>query len=258
MSHKHPTIAPDVARFEWLVETLTGLAEGGQEIALRDAEKAEPFLAATALLRLALSYAQAVRTLLRKGEADGTPPLQRAIYELWVEQRYLLQVGSARENAIRLETNALLEILEFARARSNYFPPDSIGGAERSLSDLERRFPEVVSAVRAQRGARRLHWSGVSRSQMERAVMPNPDLYKMLSWEAHAVLSPLRDRTIEIDDKSAHFRFEPRDTPIAEPEPIAYLVGGILFFIWNEWAEYFGGPKVEVPSEYQGEGSGSA
>jgi len=71
----------------------------------------------------------------------------------------------------------------------------------------------------------------------------------MLSLEAHAVLSPIRD--VEFINKGSIYTlwFEPQNTPTVDPEFVSWVVGGILYNMWNRYAEFFGLPIIELLAE---------
>jgi hypothetical protein len=210
-------------------------------------------LVATGLVERAVSYSSAVLKLINNDLTNGTAPLQRAIYELWVEHIYLLTVGEPWINAVKAQINATFEALEFAEARQENFPSDDLDKIRRNIASWSEEYPDIVKEVCAQRQKRRFHWSGVSRSQLERRVMPAPDIYQMLSWEAHAVLSSIRDVEFTRKGSAYTLRFEPQNTITVDPETVSYIVGGILFHMWNRHAEFFGLPIIELPAENQDE-----
>ena len=83
----------EVDRFEWLIDTLLLRTEQIEVVTLPDPNNIEVMLVATGLVERALSYSSAIRTLINNNQTAETQPLQRAIYELWVENTYLLTVG---------------------------------------------------------------------------------------------------------------------------------------------------------------------
>jgi len=151
--------------------------------------------------------------------------------------------------SVKAQINATIEVLEFAEARLESFSSDGLDGIRRNIAFWSEEYPDIVKEIRTQRKKRRFHWSGVSRSQMERTVMPAPDVYQMLSLEAHAVLSPIRD--VEFINKGSIYTlwFEPQNTPTVDPEFVSWVVGGILYNMWNRYAEFFGLPIIELLAE---------
>ncbi|MFZ5450884.1 MAG: DUF5677 domain-containing protein [Thermodesulfobacteriota bacterium] len=237
----------EIDRFEWLIDTLLLKAKQVDVSRLTDPNNIEVMLVATGLVERALSYSSAIRTLIINNQTADSQPLQRAIYELWIEHKYLLSVGEPLINAIKAQINANFEAIEFAEARPESFSSDRLDGIKRNIDFWSIEHPNIIKEIRDQRKKRRFHWSGVSRSQMERAVMPAPEVYQMLSWEAHAVLSPIRDVEFFKGDSEYRLWFEPRNTPTVNPEWVSYFAGGILYYMWNSYAEFFGLPSIELP-----------
>ena len=237
-------------RFDWLVEHLTELSSG-LKASQKSVDNLEALVVATSFVRLGLSYAKGINTLLRLEQAEATPPLHRALYELWVELSFLLRAGEVEENAAKFSINATLELEDFIEERKRYFTEEAIVGIRRTIASHEMSHPEVVALIREQRQRRRYHWSGMSRSRMERQVAGyDTQIYKVMSWEAHVVLSPIRDLEILVkDESSATLSFRPQDTPMVNPEFVAHLAGGTLFFMWNEYAKHFDFPQVKIEDE---------
>jgi hypothetical protein len=237
--------SPDRRRFEWLLSEVKRRADD-LHLKIAEAAKLEVFMASTALLRLALTYAESVQVLMRSEELDGTGPLQRAIYELWLDHSYLHRHGDPAENSIRLQVNSHLEILAFARER---LPPNAVELATNVLNKFEHEHPAIVEEVRRQRANRRYHWSGLSWSAIDRELHGSADLYRTLSWEAHAVMAPIRDVDVSGDPANARFAFGPKNVVNLQEKHIANFVGGVVFFMWNEWAKYFGISLIVVPED---------
>lgn len=237
----------EVDRFEWLIDILLRKTRQIEIVRFPDPNNVEVMLVTTGLIERALSFSSAIRTLINNDQTSDSQPLQRAIYELWIEHAYLLTVGEPSVNAVKAQINATFEALEFAETRKENFPSDGLDGIRHNIAFWSKEHPEIVKEVRTQRQKRRFHWSGVSRSQMERAVMPAPDVYQMLSWEAHAVLSSIRDVEFIKEGSTYNLWFEPQITPTVDPEFVSYMVGGILYNMWNRQAEFFGLQIVELP-----------
>lgn len=237
----------EIERFEWLLGTLLLRTKNIEVVSLPDPNNIEVMLVATGLVERALSYSSAIRTLINNDQTAETQPLQRAIYELWVEHKYLLTVGEPSINAIKAQINATFEALEFAEARKESFSSDVLDRIRRNITFWSEEYANILKEVRTQRQKRRFHWSGVSRSQMERKVMPAPDVYQMLSWEAHAVLSSIRDVEFIKKDSTYTLWFEPQNTPTIDSEMVSWFIGGILYYMWNSHAEFFGLPTIDLP-----------
>lgn len=234
-------------RFNWLVEHLTELSSE-LKTSPKSVDELDGLVVTTSFVNLALSYAKGINTLLQLEQAEATPPLHRALYELWVELSFLLRSGDTRENAAKFSINAVLELENFIEERKKYFTEEAIAGIRRTIASYEMSHPEAMALIRGQRQRRQYHWSGMSRSRMERQVAGyETQIYKVMSWEAHVVMSPIRDIEILMrDEGSATLSFQSQDNLMVEPEFVAYSAGGILFFIWNEYAKHFNFPQVKI------------
>jgi hypothetical protein len=237
-------------RFAWLTQHITEVSSTLKS-SRKSVENLESFVVATSFIRLGLSYAKALVTLIKEEQAEATPPLHRSIYELWIELSFLFRSGNPEENAARFSINTVLEMEDFIEQRKSDVGDEAIAGIQRTISSYEVSHPEIMDAIREQRRRRHFHWSGISRSRMEREVAGHDtSIYKVMSWEAHVVLSPMRDLEMVMGEgNSVTLKFEPCNTPMVDPEFIAYSAGGILFFMWNEYAKYFELPLVELRDE---------
>lgn len=240
----------DQHRFAWLVKHITEISSS-LKCSQKYVEKPESLVVVTSFMRVGLSYAKGIVALLQEEQAEATPPLHRSLYEVWVELKFLLRSGDPEENAARFSINTVLEMEDFIEQRKSDVSDSAIAGLQRTISSYEASHPEIMDAIREQRRRRRFHWSGMSRSRMEREVAGHDtSLYKVMSWEAHVVLSPMRDLEIVTEEgNSATLKFKPRNTPMVDPEFIAYSAGGILFFMWNEYAKHFELPLVQLKSD---------
>lgn len=88
----------------------------------------------------------------------------------------------------------------------------------------------AVEEVEGQRLRRRFHWTGKSRSELERELPPGIQYYALLSWIAHGSLGPV---------------FEYRPAITADSREIAGLT---LLLIWNLCAHSAGFPQLSVES----------
>lgn len=234
-------------RFNWLVEHLTELSSE-LKTSPKSVDELHGLVVTTSFVNLGLSYAKGINTLLQLEQAEATPPLHRALYELWVELSFLLRSGDAGENAAKFSINTVLELENFIEEHKKHFTEEAIAGIKRTIAHYEMSHPEAMALIRRQRQRRQYHWSGMSRSRMERQMAGyDTQIYKVMSWEAHVVMSPIRDIEILMKDEcSASFSFQPQNNLMVDPEFVAYSVGGILFFIWNEYAKHFAFPQVKI------------
>ena len=227
-------------RLDWLVGELTSRMGQNLSVSQEGAEELEPLIVCTSLVRLAFSHARAVSFLLREGLVESIAPLERTIYEIWVEFRYFVREGNKIENARRLMINAGLEFSEYAIKARRTLSAEAVRACLRSLRSYKLDFPEIYEAVRLQRKRRKYHWSGLSRSELVKKVATDITFYKGLSWEVHAVLSPIRDLSMPTEDDDDVINFQPVNDLEEQAELQAWTVGGMLYNLWNEYAYCFG------------------
>lgn len=234
-------LTDELARLDWLLGEASHRIERAAEkpLDLRIGEL-EAFIASMSLVRQAFNYGRAVSLLLHEGSGEAVAPLSRAIYEVWVELRYLLNAGSRAENARRLMLNATMEIAAFSIRHRRRFGGKVVRGCIASLRSYKDSFPDVYSIVWSQRRSRRFHWSGLSRSSLEQKVAPGSFAYQTLSWDAHTLLSPIRDVDAKIEGDAISLEFGPAYDHEELVGWHAYNVGGMVFHAWNEFAETFG------------------
>ena len=108
-------------------------------------------------------------------------------------------------------------------------------------------YPEASAEVRTQRGRRKYHWSGISRSEMERTLGGSAFAYQFLSWDAHGTMGPIRDVSFKLSDGMAHFRFGRLETE-SSVKFCAWMNGGVLYYIYNDFARMWGLPAVVPPN----------
>lgn len=239
----------EAARLDGLLWEITKRLDQSLQISLKKKEEAEPLIVCTSLLRLVLSYAQAVNVLLHEKMWEAVVPLERAIYEMWVEFRYIVRIGDRTENSRRLMVNATMEFSEFAIANRRSFP-GGVQGCIDSLRSYKSDYPEIYKTIRQQRGKRRFHWSGLSRSALVKELAPDDVFYQGLSWEVHAVLSPIRDINISSEEEdSTRLDFRPLHDMDEQIEMQAFSVGGMVSNFWNEYATVFGLEQIDIGAE---------
>jgi len=228
-------------KLDWLVGYLKEQGERTLTPTLKSENLAELLIVCTGLVRLAISHAEGINALLKQKMVEPTAPIERALYELWVELRYLLRVGSRVANARSLMINATMEIQELVQDRPEYYPADMRSGVAKALDFYKAENPDLFEVVQDQRRKRRHHWTGLSRSKMEQAIAPGSIVYKSLSWEAHALLYPFRDVANSIVQAGlVHLEFKPLQNPHEQAEQVANTATWMLRDIWNDYAGEFG------------------
>jgi hypothetical protein len=72
-------------------------------------------------------------------------------------------------------------------------------------------------------------------------------VYKILSWDAHAVVGPIRDVSVGVRGDRVTSRFGRREDE-SDIERHAWMSGGVLFYIYNDFARMWGLPAVVPPN----------
>lgn len=188
----------------------------------------------------------AFNRLLHEKLFEAAAPLERSIYELWVEFRYLLRFGSRVNNARKLLISANIELTQFAFAQRDQFGKEAVAGCVQSLRSYKRDYPELYAQIQVQRRQRRFHWSGLTRAKLEQELAPGSIVYKGLSWEAHATLTATRDfQLISRGSDTWTLEFGPLGDLVELASWQAHSVAGMLWHIWNEYAGIFGLDAIE-------------
>jgi hypothetical protein len=240
----------DQERFNLLLKKIRGFVSKSLTPRIEPQEKAYTLLAATSFIRLMTSYAEGINILLKSEEIEAIAPVRRAIYELWLDLRYLLRSQCPEEFAKKIQINTLFELQAWLDTRDKHELASVIESTKHAIKMFSDEFPGLVKEVEQQRATHRFHWSGLSRTAIERKIDPESTLYKVLSWEAHAIMTVPRDHSIsQTNDGTTTLSFGPKITLEREPESIAYSVGEMIYFAWNEFTEYFDLPEIEVSFE---------
>jgi Family of unknown function (DUF5677) len=239
----------EAACLDWLLWEITGRLERVREISLAKDEEVEPLIVCTSLLRLALSHGRAVNLLLHEEFTESVAPLERAIYEIWTDFRYLVRTGNRVENARRLMINSTFEFTDYVLQHRRSFSPEAVRACLRGLRSYKNDYPELYTAVQTQRRVKRFHWSGISRSAIIRQLTPGSIYYRSLSWEAHVVLSPIRDIAFSEEKDSIRVNFQPLQDMGEQNEWQAWTVGAMIYYFWNEYACVFGLEEIVVDDE---------
>ncbi len=220
----------EVHRLDWLIRQVEGHMRN-RSIDPPSPELLDVFVVAGSWLDAGLNQAKAILLLLTQDLSAAVGPLQRALWELWIEWRYFLKHGDRALNAAKVMLNARLEALEFLEARPGKLDPATAKRLRREIGEFELQHPHASARIREQRRTRKYHWSGISRSEMERALAHDSTIYRVLSWDAHAVMGPIRDVRIDKKDESDINRH-------------AWTCGGVLFYMYSDFAQMWGLPRV--------------
>jgi hypothetical protein len=240
-----PVFDSEIQRLDWLIRQVEKCVKGRDEPQVAP-ELVEVFVVTSTWLNTALAESKAILLLVMQGLAEAVGPLQRALWELWIEWRYCLRHGDRSLNAAKVILNAMLEALEPFEGQAGVFEASVLARLKGSAQEFEAQHARAAVELRAQRQKRRYHWSGLSRSEMERTLGGNPLIYRMLSWDAHAVVSVIRDASFELTDTVARFHFG-REASQSDANWLAFANGGVLFYIYNDFAQLWGLPPVVLP-----------
>jgi hypothetical protein len=240
-----PALDSEIKRLDRLIQQIEGCVNGGVEPRVPP-ELLMVFTVTGTWLNRALTQAKAILLLATQGLAEAVGPLVRALWELWTEWQYLLNHGDRALNAAKVTLSATLEGLAVFEAHLGTRRPTTLARLKQAVQEFEAGYPAASAEVRAQREKRRYHWSGLSRSEMERTVSGTAVVYKLLSWEAHGVPCPVRDVLLELDDQVGRSRFgqQLRESDVSRSARVAR---DVLLHIYNEFARLWGLPPVVPP-----------
>ncbi|HEV2378687.1 MAG TPA: DUF5677 domain-containing protein [Terriglobia bacterium] len=242
---RRPPFSSEVERLGWLVHQVEHLVKD-RTLEPPSSELLLLFVVTSVWLNSALTQTKAILLLVTEGMTEAVGPLQRALWELWIEWRYLLGQSDRAVMAAKVMLNAMIETIGVLEKEPGVFGPDYIAKLQDNIRQFESSYPVAAAEIRSQRKARRFHWSGVSRAGMERALAPGQEVYRILSWDAHGTVAPLRDVAISFGGDKVSFQCgqKVRDRDI---ERHACHSGGVLFYTYNGFAGLWGLPPVVLP-----------
>lgn len=246
----------ELARLDWLIGQIEQQVTNRQ-MAPPAAELLDVFVVTSSWLNSAIGQAKAVLLLVTQDLSCAVGSLERALWELWIDWRYFLRQEDRPLNAAKVVVNAKLEVLDFIEAHPGAFDTAYIARLRRNLQEYESRHPHASAGIRDQRKKRRYHWSGISRSEMERTRAGSATAYRFFSWEAHGMMSTIRDVSIDIEEGIGRIWFG-RQGGDRDINRRAWTTGGVLFYMYNEFAELWGLPALALPNEEDSPSSGSA
>lgn len=237
-------------RLDWLLDEVERRFQSDEPVKIESAGELELFLVIGPLIRLAFAHAKGVSTLLEADNPDAVGPIERALYELWGDIKYMLTEGDPVENAVKLKLNAVLEVASaVGDSEEELRDHPTWGGIARFLDDAAAEYPELLEQVRTQRENYNFHWSGErSRVGILKAALGDEAgfVYKALSWESHATVTALRDVAFS-DSETSRLEFKPGREDWELYEGAAFRVGGMLYNIWGLAANRFDLSPIELP-----------
>jgi hypothetical protein len=204
-------------------------------------------LVTTSMVESALQYTKAILSLIENSLFLAAGPTERALWEIWNDFRYLLRTPEPQSQALKVLINASLEVSDFVAKHLPAASPSAEAGLERTLASYQTQDPKLFAEVRAQRQKRRFHWSGKSASAIAREVSFETSLYKVLSWDTHTVLAPIRDIQVQRTRRGFTIVFSRREDVFANQDRLAWAAGGVLFNMWNEYASRWKIDMISLP-----------
>lgn len=210
--------------------------------------KLNDFLRATTELLLGvLAHAEAVDRLLDERHVTATAALERSAWEICHEFEFLIGRETAIKDATRSRVHALLDIHDHAESAfgaSSGFRAD----VAREIAEYEKSHADLVTEMRALRKKnKRLHWSGVSRTQVYAPNDPSRSVYKLLSWEAHPIAVGIHAIDVSTDDHGVLVTIQPVRDIDELTDRVAWAVAHSLFYVWNGYAAVWRLQPVEKP-----------
>lgn len=235
----------EVERLGWLVQQVEHLVKD-RTLDPPSPELVLLFSVTSVWLSSALAQTKAILLLITEGLTEAVGPLQRALWELWIEWRYLLRQSDRAVIAAKVMLNAMIETIGVLEGEPGVFGPDYIAKLHHNIRQFESSYPVAAQEIKSQRKARRFHWSGMGFAEMERTLAPGQKVYKLLSWDAHRTVASLRDVAISFGGDKVSFQFgqKVRDRDI---ERHAWHSGGVLFYTYNDFAGLWGLPPALLP-----------
>jgi hypothetical protein len=210
-------------------------------------------LVTTSWLETSTRYGEAIRTLLAEDCSGGVGPLERALWEMWINWKFLLNHSSDRDrSAAKVLLLARIEGIEFSKKHAGDVRKTTLDSLQTELDGLVRLYPEAYDEVMAQRNGRprRWTWSGISYTQMEQDVTIEPVLYKLLSWDTHGTVGTYRDVRVKREGQEVFVTFGRRDDdPMANPARVAYLATEVLYDMFEDWRELWKLPALHATRE---------
>lgn len=234
-------------RLAWLVSEVEARVSRAS-LEPPDPKDLEVFRVTASWLARCLDLVKGLAVLVQEELYAPACVLSRTAWEIWIDWRYLLRIGDRRLNAAKVLLRAQIETLEFANRHSDIFESTYLARLRQSLHDFESGHSEASAALKKQRSSRHFHWSGLTYSQMERAVGGEHGVYGPLSWETHGTVTAIRDVELEVESNTATFRFGQTEKAHS-PDFILSSSGGVLFYVYNEFAHTWGLQPLELPQK---------
>jgi|ERR1041385_1575060 hypothetical protein len=152
-------------------------------------------IALMSLYHAAIDQAKAVAYCSQHKLGNASRTCLRALFEIGLDLRLILEWNDCHENAIRFLTVAKLE---FKDAVSSGKIGDDllIERLDTTINEYSSLYPEVVANLRKEISDRRYikHWSGLSRKKRYEILEHGEPgslnaTYRYLSWDAHSIMA---------------------------------------------------------------------
>jgi hypothetical protein len=210
----------------------------------RISEKPETHRVLSCLVSNAVTYSKAVRELVKLGGAEAVAPLYRAVYEILLDVKQIVEDGDPEKNSLKFLINSAFEIKDSHKdLNTEKFYFEHLEKAEDLLKRVQEKHPQIYSQIESQRNKRIFNWSGKSRRQVEKDLFGRTTSlspYKMMSWEAHSVTSPLLNYKFIGEGDMTRFEFGSDDPFLTHAGPLCFLVTCILIEIFGAYELAFG------------------
>ncbi len=194
-----------------------------------------------ALVRGAFHHCQSILALADAQSWGGIGTVERAAWEMWNELDYLLRSKDPTSAAVKVQANAVLEIVDLLEKTDD--APAGMLERNREFRDrLEARYPGPFAKIRAQRTGKKKkwHWSGLSRTAVVGPDEASSRVYKLLSWESHPDIVSLRDIEVAFEENRARVCFGDEGDLSAAIERSCRSSAELLLRSWNLFAQFWG------------------
>ncbi len=241
--------------FECLLEDITERLANCPPVEQVTQENVPLLLVTTSWLETSTRYGEAIRVLLAEDHVGAVGPLERALWEMWINWKFLLNHSSDRDRAAaKVFLIARIEGIDFSKKHEADVRKTTLDSLQTELDGLARLYPEAYSEVVQQRKKKLRTWSGISYSKMEKQVARQPVVYTLLSWDTHGTIGTFRDVRIRREGEDAIITFARRaDDPMANPARVAYLATEVLYDMFEGWRELW-----KLPPLHASRGKGQA
>lgn len=179
--------------------------------------------AALGLFRVIMEQSEAIELFRTSDAVHAAPANLRSLFEAWIQLRYLLKCCDSQVAAsVKCRTFAVLELRDFLVASEGTdADPAAIDAKLADLREVDDEAVEEVVRLRAgELDGSRFYWTGLGPTALVRRVQDTipphtrlADQYKFLSWDAHHIMAPLLNATLERRDDDWHIQVSPRQAP---------------------------------------------